>query len=65
MVAVTNVFCQRKRWFAFSEVGIFAGTKVFEKAIDAVKYLGSLKKFGPAQNILGLVKGKGITVLVL
>ena len=37
-----------------------AGTKVFEKALNAVKFLGWLKKFGPAQNILGPVKGQGI-----
>ena len=34
-------------------------TKVFEEAINAVKFLGWLKKFGSAQNILGLVKGQG------
>ena len=37
-----------------------AGTKVFEEALNAVKFLGWLKKFGPAQNILGPVKGQGI-----
>ena len=39
-----------------------AGTKVFEEALNAVKFLGWLKKFGPAQNILGPVKGRGINV---
>ena len=33
---------------------------VFEDALNAVKFLGWLKKFGPAQNILGPVKGQGI-----
>ena len=33
-----------------------AGTKVFEEALNAVKFLGWLKKFGPAQNILRPVK---------
>ena len=33
--------------------------KFFEKALNAVKFLGWLKKFGPAQNILGPVKGQG------
>ena len=37
-----------------------AGTKVFEEALNAVKFLGLLKKFGLAQNILGPVKGQGI-----
>ena len=31
-----------------------------EKALNAAKYLGWLKKFGLAQNILGPVKGQGI-----
>ena len=38
-----------------------AGTKVFEEALNVVKFLGWLKKFGPAQNILGFVKGQGIS----
>ena len=29
----------------------------------AVKFLGWLKKFGPAQNILGPVKGQGISFI--
>ena len=34
----------------------------FVPAINAVKFLGWLEKFGPAQNILGPVKGKGMCV---
>jgi hypothetical protein len=41
-------------------MGFCAGTTVFEEALNAVKFLGWLKKFGPAQNILGSVKGQGI-----
>ena len=42
-------------------MGIFcAGTKVFEEALNAVKFLDWLKEFGPAQNILGHVKGQDI-----
>ena len=44
----------------FSKIGFSAGTKGFEEALNAVKFLGWLKKFGPAQNILGPVKGQGI-----
>ena len=44
-----------------SKIGFCAGTKVFEEALNAVKFLGWLKKFGPAQNILGPVKGQGIS----
>ena len=43
-----------------SKIGFCAGTKVLEEALNAVpKFLGWLKKFGPAQNILGPVKGQG------
>ena len=61
IVAVANILCQTKRWFAFSKSGFSAGTKVFEEALNAVKFLGWLKKFRLAQNILGPVKGQGIT----
>jgi hypothetical protein len=37
-----------------------AGTKVFEAALNAVKFLGWLKQFGPAQNNMGSAKGQGI-----
>ena len=57
---VINILCQTKRRFAFSKIGFCAGTKVFEEALNAFKFLGWLKKFGPAQNILGPVKGQGI-----
>ena len=58
---VTNILCQTKRWFAFSKIGFCAGTKVFEEALNAVIFLDWLKKFGLAQNILGPVKGQGIS----
>ena len=61
--AVTNILCQSKRWFAFNKIGFCVGTKVFEEALNAVKFLGWLKIFGPAQNILGLVKGQGTNVI--
>ena len=59
-VAVRNILCQTKRWFAFSEIGFCASTKGFEEALNTVKFLGWLKKFGPSQNILGPVKGQGL-----
>ena len=61
IAAVTNILCQTKRWFAFSKIGFCAGTKVFEEALNAVKFLGWQKKFGPAQKVLGPVKGQGIS----
>ena len=42
------------------KLGFCASTKVFEKELNAVKFLDWLKKFGPAKNILELVKGQGI-----
>jgi len=57
---VTNILSQTKRWFAFSKIGFFDDIKVFEEALNAVKFWDWLKKFGPAQNILGPVKGRGI-----
>ena len=62
IVTVTNILGQTKRLFAFSKIVFCAGTKVFEEALNAVKFLGWLKKFGPAQNILGPVKGQGTKV---
>ena len=47
---------------AFSKIIFCASTKVFEGALNAVKFLGRLKKFRLAQNILGPVKGQGIKV---
>ena len=46
--------------FTFSKIGFCAGTKGFEVALKAVKFLDWLKKFGLAKNILGSVKGQGI-----
>ena len=60
ILAVTHILCQTKRLFAFSKIGFCAGTKCFEEALNTVKFLGWLKKFGPAQNILVPVKGQGI-----
>jgi hypothetical protein len=60
-VQILSIFCQTKRGFAFSKIGFYAGKKVFEEALNAVKFLGWLKKIGPAQNILGPVKGQSIS----
>ena len=38
---------------------------VFEEALNAIKLLMWLKTFGPAQNILGHVKGQGISACCL
>ena len=57
----SQTFCARQKDDLHSVKLFFcAGTKGFEEALNAVKFLGWLKKFGPAQNILGPVKGQGI-----
>ena len=53
------ILCQTKRWFSFIKINFCARTKGFEEALIAVKFLGWLKKFGPAQNVLGPVEGHG------
>ena len=35
--------------------------KIDEEALNAVKFFGWLKKFRPAQKILGPVKGQGMS----
>ena len=61
----SQTFCARKKddYVAFSKIGFIAGTKVFEEALNAVKFLDRLKNFGLAQNILRPVKGQGISTL--
>jgi len=55
----SQTFCARQKDDLHSVKLVFcAGTKVFEEALNAVKFLGWLKKFGPAQNILGPVNKK-------
>ena len=59
----SQTFCASQKDDLHSVKLVFcAGTKVFEEALNTVKFLGWLKKFGPAQNILGPVKGQGINV---
>ena len=59
-----SFLCKTKRLFEFSKIVFCASTKVFEETLNAVKFLGRLKIFGPAQNILGPVKGQGINIHV-
>ena len=62
IVSVKNIWYQTKRWCAHSKIVFCTGTNIFEEALNAVKFLGWVKKFGPAQKILGPVKGHGIKV---
>ena len=56
---MTYILCHAKRWFLFSKFGFCVGTNVFEEALNAIKFLNWLQKFGPAQKCLGIVKGQG------
>jgi hypothetical protein len=61
----SQTFCARKKDDLHSVKLVFVpDTKVFDKALNAVKFLGWLKKIGPAQNILGPVKGQGLSVTI-
>ena len=58
----SQTFCATQKADLHSvELFFCAGTKVFEEALNSVKFLGSLKKVGLAQNLLGPVKGQGIS----
>ena len=50
---LSQTFCARQKYDLHSLL-------FFMLALNAVKFLGWLKKFGPAQNILRPVKGQGI-----
>ena len=61
------ILCQSQRFFArqkddLHSVKLFfvPAQNFFVEALNAVKFLGWLKIFGPAQNVLGPVKGQGI-----
>ena len=58
-MAVPKKLCRTKSLFPFSKFDFCARTKVFEEALNAINFLDLLKKFGPAQNILGPVEGQG------
>ena len=45
---------------SLSKFNFCASTKVFEEAINAIKFLVFPKTFGPSQKFLGPVKGQGI-----
>ena len=52
-------FVPNKKMICIQQNVFFAVTKVFN---EAVNFFGWLKKIGPAQNILGPVKGQGTSI---
>ena len=61
----SQTFCGRQKDDLHSVKLVFVPTQVFEEALNAVIFLGWLKKIGPQQNILGPVKGQGINFFFL
>jgi len=58
----SQTFCARQKDDLHSVKIVFCtSTKVFKEALNVVKFWDWLKKFVPAQNILGPVKGRGIS----
>ena len=55
----SQTFCARQKY------DLHSVKLIFMPAQNAVKSLGWLKIFGPAQNILGPVKGQGISLNIL
>jgi hypothetical protein len=62
LLCQSQIFCARQKDDLHSVKLVFVPAKKFLNRyyLNAVKFLGWLKKFGPAQNILGPVKGQGI-----
>ena len=61
----SQTFCARQKEDLHSVKLVFcAGRNIFKEAQNAVKFLDWLKKFRPALNILGPVKGQGISTFV-
>jgi hypothetical protein len=58
----SQTFCARQKDDLHSVKLVFvpAHKQGFVEALNAVNFLGWLKKFGSAQKILGPVKGQGI-----
>ena len=55
IVAVTNILCQTKRWFAFSKIGFCAGTIFFEEALN---FWAGSKNLDPYKTFWDLYKDK-------
>jgi hypothetical protein len=45
-----------QKMISIQQIGFCAGPKIFEEALNAIKFLDWLEKFGQALDILGLVE---------
>ena len=59
LVPLQKLLYRHKKQFCWMQIIFLSGTKCLWLAQYVNKFLGWLKKFGPAQNILGPVKGQG------
>jgi hypothetical protein len=60
LVPLQNLLCRHKNQFYWVQIIFLSGKKSLQLPQCVSKFLVWHKKFGPAQNILGLVKGQGI-----
>ena len=63
LVPLPKLLCGHKNQFNWMQIIFLSGTKCFWLPQYVNKFLVWHKKFGPAQNILGPVKGQGINHL--
>ena len=59
-IPLQKVLCRHKNWIYYMKIIFWSGTKNLGLVQYVNQYLAWHKKFGPAQNVLGLVKGQGI-----
>ena len=63
LVPHKKLFCRHKNQFYWMQIIFLSGTKCVWLAQNVNKFLVRHKKFGSAQNILGPVKGQGISCI--
>ena len=64
LVPLQKLLCQHKKQFYWMQIIFCSGTKCLWLAQYVNKFLVRHKKFGLTQNILGPVKGQGISLLL-
>ena len=61
LVPLQKLLCRHKKQLCWMQIIFLSDTKCLWLAQYVNKFLGWLKRFGPAQNILGPRKGQGIS----
>ena len=59
LVPLQKVLCRHKNWTYHMKIIFWSGTKKLELSQYVNQFLVWHKKFGPARNVLGPVKGQG------